>query len=207
LSKFAGALCALGFCAAPAPAFADVLELDANGVVHLRASDRPSDTVETTDVISPELVGDLQLPAEAMTPVAASAVPAAYAAAMEQLAQLNHLSPALLEAVVWQESRWRADARSPAGAIGLTQLMPGTARDLGVDPRDPTANLAGGARYLRQQLDRFNGNIELALAAYNAGPGRVLRARAVPRIPETQNYVRSVIDRLSGQSVSQGAKP
>ena len=76
-----------------------------------------------------------------------------------------------------------------------------------MDPRDPTANLAGGARYLRQQLDRFDGDIERALAAYNAGPGRVLRARGIPMIAETQNYVRSVVDRLSNSAMTQGKRP
>lgn len=166
-----------------------------------------AETIDAGGLISLEGVEDIELPAGAVTLVGGPSVPAVYADAVEQLSQLNHLSPALLEALVWQESRWRAGARSSAGAIGLAQLMPGTARELGVDPLDPTANLAGGARYLRQQLDRFNGDIELALAAYNAGPGRVLRAGAIPRIPETQRYVRSVIDRLSATPVSQGAKP
>jgi soluble lytic murein transglycosylase-like protein len=82
--------------------------------------------------------------------------------------------------------------------------MPGTARDLGVDPLDPASNLAGGARYLRQQLDRFDGDIERALAAYNAGPGRVIRAGGIPPIPETRAYVRSVVDRLSSSTNPQG---
>ena len=108
-----------------------------------------------------------------------------------------NLSPDLLEAVVWQESRWRPDAVSPAGARGLTQLMPGTARDMGVNPHDPLANLDGGARYLRMQLDLFGGDVERALAAYNAGPGRVRRAGGIPAIRETQIYVASIMARLS----------
>ena len=78
--------------------------------------------------------------------------------------------------------------------------MPGTARELGVNPGDPFANLEGGARYLRQQLDRFDGNVEKALAAYNAGPGRVERAGGVPRIRETQLYVAAIMGRLSNHS-------
>ena len=139
--------------------------------------------------------------------VAGSVAPPAYAAAVEQFSEIHQISPVLLEALVWQESRWRAGARSSAGAIGLAQLMPGTARELGVNPLDPNANLAGGARYLRQQLDRFDGDIERALAAYNAGPGRVIRARGIPRIAETQAYVRSIVDRLSGFSLVQGQQP
>jgi soluble lytic murein transglycosylase-like protein len=129
-------------------------------------------------------------------------VPEVYAAKVAELAARFDLSPALIEALVWQESRWRAGAVSPVGARGLAQLMPGTARDLGVDPDDPLANLEGGARYLREQLDRFDGDLEKALAAYNAGPGRVERAGGIPRIRETQSYVASVMGRLSNHSRS-----
>jgi soluble lytic murein transglycosylase-like protein len=80
--------------------------------------------------------------------------------------------------------------------------MPGTARDLGVDSSDPFANLEGGARYLREQLDRFDGDLEKALAAYNAGPGRVIRANGIPRIRETQVYVAAIMGRLSDHSRS-----
>ena len=107
-----------------------------------------------------------------------------------------------LRALYRQESRWQANARSPVGARGLAQLMPGTARDLGVNPDDPYANLEGGARYLREQLDRFDGDLEKALAAYNAGPGRVESAGGIPRIRETQSYVASIMGRLSNHSRS-----
>lgn len=110
---------------------------------------------------------------------------------IEQAARRHGLDPRLLAALVKQESGFHADAGSHAGAIGLTQLMPGTARELGVDPHDPIANLDGGARYLSQQLDRF-GSVPLALAAYNAGPGRVAAAGGIPQISETQHYVRNV---------------
>lgn len=101
----------------------------------------------------------------------------------------------LLAALVWTESTFNQAAISPAGAIGLAQLMPGTAAGLGVDPYDPVQNLQGGARYLRIQLERF-GRIDLALAAYNAGPGRVVDAgNEVPDIVETQLYVLRVLDR------------
>jgi soluble lytic murein transglycosylase-like protein len=102
--------------------------------------------------------------------------------------------------VVWQESRWRENAVSPVGARGLAQLMPGTARYLGVNADDPFANLEGGARYLREQLDRFDGDLEKALAAYNAGPGRVERANGVPNIRETKQYVAAIMGRLANHA-------
>ncbi|MFT6075164.1 MAG: soluble lytic murein transglycosylase-like protein [Yoonia sp.] len=90
--------------------------------------------------------------------------------------------------LVEQESGWNALAVSSKGALGLAQLMPGTARELGVDPLDAAKNLDGGAQYLRTQFDAF-GTWQLALAAYNAGPGAVIRHSGVPPFAETQNYV------------------
>jgi soluble lytic murein transglycosylase-like protein len=135
--------------------------------------------------------------ASALTQVADDAGPPQWRAHVGQVASRFDLSPALLEAVVWQESRWNARAISPAGARGLAQLMPGTARQLGVNPDDPAANLAGGARYLRMQLDAFDGDVEKALAAYNAGPARVRRAGGIPPIAETRAYVAAILARLS----------
>ncbi len=135
----------------------------------------------------------------AISPLPATAVtqgPIDSATLLTRIAARYSLSPALLEALVWQESRWRNEAVSPKGAMGLTQLMPATARALGVDPRDPAANLEGGARYLRQMLDRFGGDVVKALAAYNAGPERVERAGGVPAIRETRAYVAAIMARL-----------
>jgi soluble lytic murein transglycosylase-like protein len=115
-----------------------------------------------------------------------------WADAIESAATKHGLDPRLLAALVRAESGFRADARSHAGAVGLTQLMPATARGLGVDPHDPVANLDGGARYLKSMLDRF-GSAPLALAAYNAGPGRVERAGGIPNIAETRAYVPKVL--------------
>lgn len=111
-------------------------------------------------------------------------------------AERKHALPfGLLDALIWQESRYNPMAISPAGAVGLAQLMPGTASDLGVRNRyDPVANINGGARYLRQMLDKF-GEIQLALAAYNAGPNAVQRAKGIPRYRETRNYVKKVLAR------------
>lgn len=110
-------------------------------------------------------------------------------------ARATGVPAALLAAVIYVESRWKSNALSPAGAIGLMQLMPATARELGVDPRNPIENLGGGARYLRALLERL-GSAPRALAAYNAGPSRAaLAPEAWP--PETQAYVAAVLDLLS----------
>ena len=104
------------------------------------------------------------------------------------------IDPALLKGLVQQESGFDPNARSGAGAVGLTQLMPGTAAALGVtDPTDPAQSLQGGARYLREQLDRFGGDERLALAAYNAGPGAVSKYGGIPPYAETQGYVNKVL--------------
>jgi hypothetical protein len=124
-----------------------------------------------------------------------SRLPAAgrqWADAIEAAATRHGLDPRLLAALVRAESGFRQDARSHAGAIGLAQLMPGTARGLGVDPHDPLQNLEGGARFLKAMRDKFGSN-ELALAAYNAGPARVARAGGIPAIKETQAYVPRVL--------------
>ncbi|MGL4611990.1 MAG: lytic transglycosylase domain-containing protein [Trueperaceae bacterium] len=111
---------------------------------------------------------------------------------LEQAAMSHGLEPALLQALVYQESRYCTDALSPKGAIGLGQLMPGTAQALGVDPYNPEENLYGAATYLKQQWETF-GNWELALAAYNAGPGAVIRYEGIPVNGETELYVPSVL--------------
>lgn len=117
-----------------------------------------------------------------------------YMDAIARAADRHGIDRKLLHALVIVESAYRPDAVSPAGAGGLTQLMPGTAADLGVADRfDIEQNLSGGADYLARQLLRF-GDLRLALAAYNAGPGRVARLGRVPDIEETRNYVVSVVD-------------
>jgi hypothetical protein len=115
---------------------------------------------------------------------------------LEEAAAYYGLKPMLLHALVYQESRYCTEALSPKGAIGLGQLMPGTAAGLGVDPHDPVQNLYGAAAYLRQQWDTFE-NWELALAAYNAGPGAVIEYKGIPPYEETQNYVVSVLSRYT----------
>jgi hypothetical protein len=125
----------------------------------------------------------------------ADALPAAgrpWAGAIDAAATKAGIDPRLLAAITQAESGFNPAALSGAGAVGLTQLMPGTASGLGVDPTDPVANLDGGARYLAGQLDSF-GRVDLAVAAYNAGPGAVRQAGGVPDYPETQAYVGRVL--------------
>ncbi len=208
--RFAGVLLSLvAALISAAPVQADVMEVGDNGARWIAgASATIGGPVAGTELSASAdltyLADDFAVPVEALADSAGHAglVPAAYLAKVHELSARFDLSPALIEALVWQESRWRANARSPVGARGLAQLMPGTARDLGVDPDDPFANLEGGARYLRQQLDRFDGNLEKALAAYNAGPGRVIRANGVPNIRETRLYVAAIMGRLSNYSRS-----
>jgi soluble lytic murein transglycosylase-like protein len=124
-----------------------------------------------------------------------SALPAGvpYGAEITAAARRHGLDPALLAGLVRQESNFDPNAGSPAGARGLTQLMPATAAGLGVsDVTDPAQALEGGARYLAQQLERFGGDVTKALAAYNAGPGAVQRFGGVPPYAETQSYVQKV---------------
>ena len=118
-----------------------------------------------------------------------------YMAAIAEAERRYGLPTNLLRALIWAESRFNPMAVSPAGAAGLAQLMPATARELGVRNRhDPLASIDGGARYLREMLDRFDA-VHLALAAYNAGPGAVSRSRGIPNNGETPQYVRTVLGR------------
>ncbi|MBB3033131.1 lytic transglycosylase domain-containing protein [Alteriqipengyuania lutimaris] len=200
-----------------APARADVMEIGDDGARWIagQRAGMPAAGLEMTaaqaaalggatgDIVSldgTDMVASLPAHIASDPRITARAVPAGYQAKVAELSARFDLSPSLIEALVWQESRWRENAVSPVGARGLAQLMPGTARDLGVDPNDPFANLEGGARYLREQLDRFDGDLEKALAAYNAGPGRVIRAGGVPRIRETQLYVAAIMGRLANHS-------
>jgi soluble lytic murein transglycosylase-like protein len=126
------------------------------------------------------------------TATGAGSVP--YEQQIDAAAQKYGIDPAILKGLIKQESGFNPNAGSPAGAQGLTQLMPGTAASLGVtDVHDPAQSIDGGARYLKAQLDRFGGDYSKALAAYNAGPGAVQRYGGVPPYAETQNYVKSIL--------------
>ena len=161
------------------PAFAQVIEIDASG--EAQTFDGP--TVFTSTAAVPIKQAEM-LVRDTSDPVAL----------LEQAARFHRLDPTLLKAVAWQESRGQMRAISPKGARGVMQLMPSTANELGVDPRVMSDNIRGGALYLRRQLDRF-GSVPLALAAYNAGPGAVLRFGGIPPYRETQSYVARIMAR------------
>ncbi len=143
--------------------------------------------------------GLAQSPGAGAPATAQSAAPAAagggtFQQAIAAAAQATGLDPRLLTAVAQEESGGNPTAVSPVGAEGLMQLMPGTVQALGVqDPFDPTQNAIGGATYLKEMLQQFQGNLSLALAAYNAGPGAVQEYGGIPPYPETEAYVRGVL--------------
>jgi soluble lytic murein transglycosylase-like protein len=159
---------------------------DAHGTLVLsdRAIDQPTAVYEVEG--APRYV--------ATTPVESTSARERYEPYVLEHSTRHSLSPELVRAVIQVESGYNPRALSAKGAMGLMQLMPQTARMLGVQrPYDPEQNIRGGTRYLRLLLDKYDGNVELALAAYNAGPGAVDRhGRRTPPYRETQNYVRKV---------------
>jgi hypothetical protein len=178
--------------AAPVVAAAQIyVKRDEHGVLVL--SDRPlGDGALTFEV--PRSTG------LRVTRAAAPGTAARYADVIEQHASRHHVRPELVRAVIQVESGFNPYARSHKGAMGLMQLMPQTAADYGVvDAYNPTENIRAGVAYLRALLDRYSGNEELALAAYNAGPGAVERyGQQVPPYRETRDYVRKIKGRTGG---------
>lgn len=118
--------------------------------------------------------------------------------AIDEISSRYGVDEKLVRSVISVESAWRPDAVSPKGAIGLMQLMPGTARMLSVDPKDPVQNVEGGVKYLAQLSEKYSGDLEKILAAYNAGPGRVDRYGGVPPFKETEAYVKRVLKLYNG---------
>lgn len=137
-------------------------------------------------------------------PARAETTPTEIASALAQSATRHAVSAPVMEAVAWQESRFNQAAVSPKGARGVMQLMPATARALGVDASDLRGNIDGGGAYLAQMLQRFAGDLPRALAAYNAGPEAVQRYGGVPPYAETQAYVRAIMARLARVGATAG---
>jgi len=184
----AAAALAVAAFAGAAPAAAQVLEIAPDGQV--------------TRYAGPALYTDRgarSLLPQADAPPAASP-PAQVQQAIAESAERHAVSAPLAQAVAWQESRFRQDVVSPKGALGVMQLMPATARTLGVDALDLKGNVEGGVAYLQQMLARFGGDLPRALAAYNAGPEAVQRYGGVPPYAETRAYVRAILGRLSAAS-------
>ena len=119
---------------------------------------------------------------------------------IDAAAKAQAIKPELIRAVIRRESDSYACAVSERGALGLMQLMPDVAQQFGVDPLDPKQNIDGGTRYLKQLMGRYNGDLSLVLAAYNAGPQRVDAEKKVPDIPETTAYVDSILKDLKVNS-------
>ena len=127
-------------------------------------------------------------------------------AVFEAAGRRYNISPKLLKAVAKAESDFRPDATSRAGAVGIMQLMPGTARYLGVkDAYDPGQNIMGGAKYLREMLDKYDGDVKLALAAYNAGPGAIGRNGGVPLDSQLKGYIPKVLGYYYGSDIHAGS--
>lgn len=175
----------------PAQALAEIYYFtDARGVVHY------------TNVLTdprykrlPGIVSYSRPPARTRPPIrSASPSDRSFDLHIQEAATRYNIDPLLIKAVIKQESNFNPYATSGKGAIGLMQLMPGTARDMAVNNAfDPRQNILGGARYLKRLYSQFNGDLALTLASYNAGPERVSPTNTIPDIPETRNYVRTVL--------------
>ncbi len=184
------AFAALLLISAATPAYADVYEFGADG--NLIAVGQTATRTVQRPSLEPRPVQQ-QAPAATHRAVAPPYLQAHFSAA----SQHYEVSAALIDAVAWQESRYKQSAVSPKGARGLMQLMPGTAAQLRVNAHDPHQNIQGGTAYLRLLLNRYSGDLVKTLAAYNAGPGAVDRFGGIPPFVETRRYVEAILARLA----------
>ena len=178
------------------PAAADIPTID--GTVLDEREARNAKTIEIDKVDRDRYVSNESVtcavyrPGRKDDPVAAANANPSIAGLVRRIAREEGVDENQFLALVYQESRFNPCAKSDAGAIGLAQLMPGTASDLGVNPYNIEQNLRGGARYFKQQMRRFHGNVSLALAAYNSGSGNVENYGGIPPFRETRDYVRNI---------------
>jgi hypothetical protein len=175
---------------------ADVPVIDRTILKEEAARDETTSEIETTDkerhTINTSVTCSMYRPSRRNDPAGAAEQNSEISGLVRRIAREEGVNENEFQALVYQESRFNPCAKSSAGATGLAQLMPGTADQLGVNENNIEENLSGGARYYKEQLQRYNGNVALALAAYNAGPGNVNRYGGIPPFKETQGYVRSI---------------
>jgi len=180
----------------PHHAWADVPVIDKTILKEDTARDEATSDIENTDkdrhTINTSVTCSMYRPVRRNDPVGAAEQNSAISGLVRRVAREEGVDENQFLALVYQESRFNPCAKSGAGATGLAQLMPGTAAGLGVDENNIEDNLRGGACYYKQQLRRYNGNVSLALAAYNSGPGNVNKYGGIPPFKETQGYVRSI---------------
>jgi soluble lytic murein transglycosylase-like protein len=188
-------LAALALAGVGGPALAQVIEIGEDGAAVTYAAPAVFTDAGAQPIVPPA------------APTAVVAARPEVARLISEAAERNGLSVDLVNAVAWRESRFRQNAVSHKDAVGVMQLTAGTARDLGVDRYDLAQNIHGGASYLRQMLSRYRGDVRLALAAYNAGPGAVDRYRGVPPYRETTAYVSAILSRLSPTAVTASVLP
>lgn len=171
------------------PSFADIYKYrDPNGVIHFTNIPQGKDYEKIISEKRAQTKGD-------------------YDYIIESKSSKYNIEPAIIRAVITAESNWDPRAVSHKGAIGLMQLMPDTAKDMEIsNPFDPEDNIEGGTRYLRWLLNKFDGNLDLALAAYNAGPTRVEQSGGIPAITETRKYVQNVNKIYKGSSPKKEAR-